>query len=258
MSRTLVVTNDFPPAAGRHPDVRAALLARRPPDSAGRAGLALPGVGRVRRRRSRSRWSAGPPRCCCRPRATARAAADWPGGTAATGCSSAPRRRSACSRPRCAAPAPAGSSRDPRPRDRLGGAARQPGSCCGGSPARLDVLTYVSEYTRARLEPALGRPHAAGRGSRRAWTSTAFTPAADGAEVRRRHGLGDGARSSCASPGWCPQGPGRADPGWPPVLARHPDARPAARRRRPDGARSARAAAARLGSRAPWCSPAVP
>ena len=52
----------------------------------------------------------------------------------------------------------------------------------------LDVLTYISEYTRERLEPALD-----GR-TRLAQLSPGvdvdlFTPQADGAAVLRRHSL---------------------------------------------------------------------
>ena len=65
----------------------------------------------------------------------------------------------------------------------------------------LDVLTYISEYTRSRLEPALG-----GR-TRLAQLSPGvdvdrFTPAADGSAVRAGTGWGR-PRSSSASPGWC-------------------------------------------------------
>ena len=80
----------------------------------------------------------------------------------------------------------------------------------------LDVLTYISDYTRGRLEPALD-----GRG-RLAQLSPgvdvdAFSPRADGTEVRRRHGLGDDAgrrlrlpagRRARARTCWSPAGRG--------------------------------------------------
>jgi phosphatidylinositol alpha-1,6-mannosyltransferase len=88
----------------------------------------------------------------------------------------------------------------------------------------LDVLTYISEYTRGRLAPALG-----GR-TRLAQLSPGvdvdrFTPGADGASVRRRHGLGEAPVVVCVSRLVARKGQDVLVAGWPRVLARHPDAR---------------------------------
>ena len=88
----------------------------------------------------------------------------------------------------------------------------------------LDVLTYISDYTRSRLEPALG-----GR-TRLAQLSPGvdvdrFTPDADGAAVRRRYGLGDAPVVVCVSRLVARKGQDVLLAGWPRVLARHPGAR---------------------------------
>jgi phosphatidylinositol alpha-1,6-mannosyltransferase len=88
----------------------------------------------------------------------------------------------------------------------------------------LDVLTYISEYTRSRLEPALGRR------TRLAQLSPGvdvdrFTPDADGAAVRRRYGLGEAPVVVCVSRLVARKGQDVLVAGWPRVLARHPGAR---------------------------------
>jgi phosphatidylinositol alpha-1,6-mannosyltransferase len=88
----------------------------------------------------------------------------------------------------------------------------------------LDVLTYISEYTRARLAPALD-----GR-TRMAQLSPGvdvdlFTPAADGAAVRRRYGLGEGPVVVCVSRLVPRKGQDVLVAAWPRVLERHPGAR---------------------------------
>ena len=88
----------------------------------------------------------------------------------------------------------------------------------------LDVLTCISEYTRGRLEPALG-----GR-TRLAQLSPGvdvdvFTPDADGAAVRRRHGLGEAPVVVCVSRLVARKGQDVLVAGWSRVLARHPGAR---------------------------------
>ena len=96
-----------------------------------------------------------------------------PGGTAATAPSSAPRRRSGCSPRRCGRPA-SGTWSAPRTATRPAGrrcpASRQLLQRIAGD---LDVLTYLGEYTRGRLEPALGRRTQAGPALARASTSSA-------------------------------------------------------------------------------------
>jgi phosphatidylinositol alpha-1,6-mannosyltransferase len=88
----------------------------------------------------------------------------------------------------------------------------------------LDVLTYISEYTRTRLAPALD-----GR-TRLAQLSPGvdvdlFTPDADGAAVRRHHGLGEGPVVVCVSRLVARKGQDVLVAGWSRVLARHPGAR---------------------------------
>jgi phosphatidylinositol alpha-1,6-mannosyltransferase len=221
--RTLVVTNDFPPRQGGIQTFVAALLARRPPESlvvlasdhsgsAGYdAGLPYPVVRR-------------PTGMLLPTRATARAAADL---ARAHGCDTA----------FFGAAAPLGLL---APALREAGVRRLVGATHGHETgwvalpgARqllrriaggLDVLTYISEYTRSRLEPALG-----GR-ARLAQLSPgvdvdAFTPAADGSAVRRRYGLGDAPVVVCVSRLVARKGQDVLVAGWPRVLARHPDAR---------------------------------
>ncbi len=53
----------------------------------------------------------------------------------------------------------------------------------------VDVVTYLGDYTRARLEPALG-PAATLAQLPSGVDTTAFRPGAGGEQVRRRHGLG--------------------------------------------------------------------
>jgi len=65
---------------------------------------------------------------------------------------------------------------------------------------RNDVVTYLGEYTRSRIAAAL-TPAAAARMARLApgVDDTVFHPEAGGAEVRRRHGLGDRPVLLCVS-----------------------------------------------------------
>jgi phosphatidylinositol alpha-1,6-mannosyltransferase len=223
VTRTLVVTNDFPPRQGGIQTFVAALLARRPPDSvvvlasdhpgsaAYDAGLPSPDVR-------------GPTGMLLPTRATARAAADL---ARAHGCDSA----------FFGAAAPLGLI---APALRAAGVTRLVGATHGhetgwvalpGSrqllqriAGDLDVLTYISDYTRSRLEPALG-----GR-TRLAQLSPGvdvdrFTPEVDGAAVRRRYGLGEGPVVVCVSRLVARKGQDVLLAGWPQVLGRHPGAR---------------------------------
>ncbi|TFV61941.1 glycosyltransferase family 1 protein, partial [Blastococcus sp. CT_GayMR20] len=88
----------------------------------------------------------------------------------------------------------------------------------------LDVLTYISEYTRGRLAPALADR------TRMAQLSPGvdvdrFTPDADGATVRERHGLGDAPVVVCVSRLVARKGQDVLVAGWHRVLQRHPGAR---------------------------------
>jgi len=88
----------------------------------------------------------------------------------------------------------------------------------------LDVVTYISDYTRHRLAPALRDR------TRLAQLSPGvdvdvFTPDVDGSAVRRRYGLGAAPVVVCVSRLVARKGQDVLVAGWPRVLARHPDAR---------------------------------
>jgi phosphatidyl-myo-inositol dimannoside synthase len=223
VTRTLVVTNDFPPRQGGIQTFVAALLERRPPDSLVVLASDHPG--------SAEHDAALPYPVVRRPtgmllptRATARAAVEL---VDRYGCDSA----------FFGAAAPLGllapTLREAGVRQLVGathghetGWVALPGSrqvmqrIAGG----LDVLTYITEYTRARLAPALGDR------TRLAQLSPGvdvdrFTPDADGTEVRRRHGLGEAPVVVCVSRLVARKGQDVLVRGWPQVLARHPSAR---------------------------------
>ncbi len=223
MNRTLVVTNDFPPRQGGIQTFVAALLARRPPESVVVLASDAPGSAAydaelpypvVRR----------PTGMLLPTRATARAATDL-------------LQRHGCDTVFFGAAAPLGLL---APALRSAGAGRLIGATHGHETgwvalpgARqlmrriaggLDVLTYISEYTRSRLAPALGNA------TRLAQLSPGvdvdvFTPSADGAAVRRRYGLGDAPVVVCVSRLVARKGQDVLVAGWPQVLARHPEAR---------------------------------
>ncbi|SDD13839.1 phosphatidylinositol alpha-1,6-mannosyltransferase [Geodermatophilus telluris] len=220
--RTLVVTNDFPPRQGGIQTFVAALLERRPPESLVVLASRSPG------------WEAHdarlPYRVVRRPTGvllptpgTARAAAALAG-------------EHGCDTAFFGAAAPLGLL---APALRAAGVRHLVGATHGHETgwvalpgARgllrriaggLDVLTYISEYTRSRLAPAL-----VGR-TRLAQLSPGvdvdrFTPAADGAQVRRRHGLGEGPVVVCVSRLVPRKGQDVLVAAWPRVLARHPGA----------------------------------
>jgi phosphatidylinositol alpha-1,6-mannosyltransferase len=223
MSRTLVVTNDFPPRQGGIQTFVAALLARRPPDSVVVLASTSPGAAEYD--------AALPYPVVRRPTAmllptpgAARAAADLVS-------------RYGCDSVFFGAAAPLGLL---APRLRAAGVRHLVGATHGhetgwvalpGSrqvlqriAGGLDVLTYISEYTRKLLEPPLG-----GR-TRLAQLSPGvdiehYTPDADGAVVRRRYGLGSAPVVVCVSRLVARKGQDVLVAGWPRVLSRHPAAR---------------------------------
>ena len=223
MTRTLVVTNDFPPRQGGIQTFVAALLARRPPDSVVVLSSDAPG--------SAAHDAALPYPVVRQPsgmllptRATARAAADLA-------------HRYGCDSAFFGAAAPLGLL---APALRAAGVGHLVGATHGhetgwialpGSrqvlqriAGDLDVLTYISEYTRSRLAPALDAR------TRLAQLSPGvdverFTPDADGGAVRRRNGLGTAPVVVCVSRLVARKGQDVLVAGWPRVLARHPDAR---------------------------------
>ncbi|MBT2209668.1 glycosyltransferase family 4 protein [Actinomadura sp. NEAU-AAG7] len=89
----------------------------------------------------------------------------------------------------------------------------------------LDVLTYLGEYTRSRIAPALS-PDAAARMARLApgVDEHAFRRGAGGAEIRARHGLSDRPVAVCVSRLVPRKGQDALIHAWPRVLTRVPDA----------------------------------
>jgi phosphatidylinositol alpha-1,6-mannosyltransferase len=223
MSRTLVVTNDFPPRQGGIQTFVAALLARRPPDSV--VVLASTSAGAAEYDATLPYPVVRRPTGMLLPtRGTARAAADL-------------LRTHGCDTVFFGAAAPLGLL---APGLRAAGARHVVGATHGhetgwvalpGSrqvlqriAGGLDVLTYISEYTRNLLEPALGSR------TRLAQLSPGvdvehYRPDSDGAEVRRRHGLGSAPVVVCVSRLVARKGQDVLVACWPRVLARHPDAR---------------------------------
>ena len=223
MTRTLVVTNDFPPRQGGIQTFVAALLACRPPESVVVLASDAPGS---------AEHDAGLPYPVLRrptgmllpTPGVARAAAEL---VDRYGCDSA----------FFGAAAPLGllapALRSAGVRHLVGathghetGWVALPGSrqLLQRIAGSLDVLTCISEYTRGRLEPALG-----GR-TRLAQLSPGvdvnlFAPDADGAAVRRRYGLGEAPVVVCVSRLVARKGQDVLVAGWSRVLARHPGAR---------------------------------
>ena len=223
MSRTLVVTNDFPPRQGGIQTFVAALLARRPPDSL--VVLASDHAG------SAQHDAALPYPVVRRPtgmllptRATARAAVDLA-------------RRHGCDTAFFGAAAPLGLL---APALREAGIGHQVGATHGHETgwvavpggrslmrriaSGLDVVTYISDYTRQRLAPALENRTRLERLSPGVDVDL-FTPDADGAAVRERHGIGDAPLVVCVSRLVARKGQDVLVAAWPRVLARHPTAR---------------------------------
>jgi phosphatidylinositol alpha-1,6-mannosyltransferase len=223
MSRTLVVTNDFPPRQGGIQTFVAALLARRPPGSLVVLASRSPG------------WeeydAALPYPVVRRPTgmllptpATRRAAVDLA-------------RRYGCDSAVYGAAAPLGLL---APALRTAGVGHQLGITHGhetgwvavpggrGLMRRiatgLDVVTYISRYTRSRLEPALGNRVRLAQLSPGVDVD-AFSPAVDGGAVRRRYGLGDAPVVVCVSRLVPRKGQDVLVAGWHHVLARAPGAR---------------------------------
>ncbi|MGY1804605.1 glycosyltransferase family 4 protein [Blastococcus sp. SYSU D00922] len=223
MSRTLVVTNDFPPRQGGIQTFVAALLARRPPESL--VVLASRSQGWEEHDAALPYEVVRYPTTMLLPtRSVARTAAELA-------------RRHGCDSAVFGAAAPLGLI---APALRAAGVGHVLGITHGhetgwvalpGSrqlmqriASHLDVVTYISEYTRERLAPALGTR------TRLAQLSPGvdvdrFTPDADGAAVREQYGLGDAPVVVCVSRLVARKGQDVLVAGWPRVLARHPGAR---------------------------------
>jgi phosphatidylinositol alpha-1,6-mannosyltransferase len=223
VSRTLVVTNDFPPRQGGIQTFVAALLDRRPPESL--VVLASDHPGSAEHDAALPYEVVRAPTSMLLPtpaaaRAVARLAREHDCRTAFFG-----------------AAAPLGLL---APALRRAGVTRLVGATHGHETgwvslpgarammrriaADLDVLTYISEYTRGKLAPALADRVQLAQLSPGVDVE-AFTPAADGAAVRARYGLGDAPVVVCVSRLVPRKGQDVLVAAWPRVLARHPDAR---------------------------------
>jgi phosphatidyl-myo-inositol dimannoside synthase len=223
VTRTLVVTNDFPPRQGGIQTFVAALLATRPPDSLVVYASDSPGSAEHDATLPYPVVRAGTSMLLPTPRATREAARLA--------------REHGCDTVFFGAAAPLGLM---APALRRAGVRRLVGATHGHETgwvalpgARqllrriatgLDLLTYISEYTHARLAPALGDRVAMAQLSPGVDVD-AFTPDADGTAVRRRHGLGEGPVVVCVSRLVARKGQDVLVAGWPRVLDRHPGAR---------------------------------
>ncbi|SNR34277.1 glycosyltransferase family 4 protein [Blastococcus mobilis] len=223
MTRTLVVTNDFPPRQGGIQTFVAALLARRPPDSVVVLASDAPG--------SADHDTGLPYPVVRQPTGML---LPTPGATRAAVQLA---QRHGCDSAFFGAAAPLGlmapALRDAGVRHLVGathghetGWVALPGSrqLMRRIASGLDVVTYISDYTRDRLAPALS-----GR-TRLAQLSPGvdvdlFNPEVDGSAVRRRHGLGDAPVVVCVSRLVARKGQDVLVAGWPSVLDRHPSAR---------------------------------
>ena len=226
VTRTLVVTNDFPPRPG---GIQSFVHGARrlPPAGLGRRL-------RPRLARAATSFDAAQPYPVVR-HPTVAAAADARVARRAAACSreyecdSVRVRRGGAAGPararRCAAAGRRARRRaHPRPRGRLGGAARAPGAAARGSASDADVVTYLGEYTRARLAPALDRRRelAQLRARRR---PDRVPPGRRRRGGARALGLGGPAGGRSASRGWCrARARTRSLRAWPRVRARVPDA----------------------------------
>ena len=223
MSRTLVVTNDFPPRQGGIQTFVAALLATRPPESLVVYASDHPGAAE---------------HDATLPYPVVRAGTRMllPGPAAARAVTGLAREHGA----RTAffgAAAPLGAL---APALRRAGVQRLVGATHGHETgwvalpgARqamrriaggLDVVTYISEYTHGRLAPALADRTELVQLSPGVDVER-FTPDADGTPVRERYGLADDPVVVCVSRLVPRKGQDVLVAGWSQVLARHPRAK---------------------------------
>ena len=223
MSGTLVVTNDFPPRQGGIQTFVAALLGTRPPESLLVLASDHPGAGEYDAALPYEVVRA-PTGMLLPTRGVARTAARLA-------------REHHCRTAFFGAAAPLGLL---APGLRRAGVERLVGATHGHETgwvalpgARqalqriadgLDLLTSISEYTHGRLAPALADRTELVQLSPGVDVDR-FTPAADGAPVRERHGLGDAPVVVCVSRLVPRKGQDILVRGWAQVLDRHPRAR---------------------------------
>ena len=198
--RTLVVTNDFPPRVGGIESFVLAMVTRLPPesvvvhtarqpgDAAFDAGLAFPVV------RDPSRLMLPTPSITTRSVAIARGMgcdSAWFGAAAPLGLmASALKQRAGVLRTVATTHGhEVWWARTPGPRSLL----RRIGE-------KNDVLTYLGEFTRGRIAPALSPTAAAGMVQLTPGVDVdAFHPGVDGTAVRERYGLGERPVVVCVS-----------------------------------------------------------
>ena len=223
MSRTLVVTNDFPPRQGGIQTFVAALLATRPPGSLVVYASDHPGAAAHDATLPYPVVRAGTSMLLPTPGAT-RAAARLA-------------REHSCDTVFFGAAAPLGLM---APALRRSGVRRLVGATHGHETgwvalpgarammrriaAGLDVLTYISDYTQRELAPALADRTSMVQLSPGVDVDR-FTPQVDGTPVRERYGLGEDPVVVCVSRLVRRKGQDVLVEGWPEVLARHPRAR---------------------------------
>ena len=197
MRRTLIVTNDFPPRRGGIQSFVHEVAIRQPARSI---------VVYASDHEGSAEFDAAQPFPVVRHPTgllvpTPAARVGWwrlRASTDALRCGSARPPRSPCWRRSCAGPARNGSSRPPT-------AMRSAGRCCRAARQALrrigtqcDVVTYLGEYFRRRLAPALGR-HATMRQLTPGVDVETFTPSLDGSTIRARYGLTDRPVVVCVS-----------------------------------------------------------
>ena len=212
MSRTLIVTNDFPPRPGGIQAFVQQLAVRQPPGQVVVYAPAWEGAAEFDAEQP-FRVVRHPTSLMLPVPDVARRAAEL---VRAEGCDTRLVRRgrtARAARPGAApARAPAGSSRRPTATRSAGRSSPALGRCCGGSRDGVDVVTYLGEYTRRRLGRGGRRARASCCGCRPGWTPKTFHPDVDGAADpgRARPGRPAGRRVRLAA--GAAQGPGHADP----------------------------------------------
>jgi phosphatidylinositol alpha-1,6-mannosyltransferase len=195
--RTLVVTNDFPPRAGGIQKFVHSLVLRQPPGSVVVYAPAWPGAAEFDEQqpfpvvRHPTRLMLPVPGVLRRARRVARAegcTAVWFGAAAPLGLLAPALRRAGVQRLVAST------------HGHEVGWAALPGArqLLARIGSTVDVVTYLGEYTRSRLAPVVGpRPLLAQLPP--GVDTGMFASTADGAAVRRRHGLGDRPTVVCVS-----------------------------------------------------------
>jgi phosphatidylinositol alpha-1,6-mannosyltransferase len=223
VSRTLVVTNDFPPRQGGIQTFVAALLGTRPPGSVVVLASDHPGSAEhdaalpyevVRAPTGMLLPTAGAARTAARLVREHGCRTAFFGAAAPLGLLAPGLRRAGVERL-------VGATHGHETGwVALPGARQALQRIAGG----LDVLTYISQYTHGRLAPALADRTALVQLSPGVDVGR-FTPDADGGPVRERYGLGDAPVVVCVSRLVPRKGQDILVEAWSQVLARHPRAR---------------------------------